>query len=60
MNCNLLPKKIMKVCGWSNLKTMERYIRMAGIDESGLTDHLQIMPKENIGRLIEGVFEPNE
>lgn len=54
------PAHIMKVCGWTNLKTMERYIRMAGIDESGVTDNLEIMPKENIGRLIEGVFDPKD
>lgn len=38
------PLKVMKVCGWKDLKTMERYIRLAGIDEKGVTDKLQFMP----------------
>jgi hypothetical protein len=25
----------MKICGWKDLKTMQRYIRLAGIDEAG-------------------------
>lgn len=38
------PTKVMKVCGWKDLKTMERYIRLAGIDEKGVTDKLQFLP----------------
>lgn len=34
----------MKVCGWKDLKTMERYIRLVGIDEKGVTDKLQFLP----------------
>lgn len=50
------PAALMKVCGWSNLKTMERYIRMAGIDEKGVTDSLQIMPQVKTGEILEGSF----
>lgn len=38
------PTKVMKVCGWKDLKTMARYIRLAGIDEKGITDKLHFMP----------------
>lgn len=31
---------VMKVAGWKNLETMERYIRLSGIDIKGLTDDL--------------------
>lgn len=37
------PIKVMKVCGWQDLKTMGRYIRLAGIDEKGITDRLCYM-----------------
>ena len=31
---------VMKICGWRELKTAERYIRLAGIDERGATEGL--------------------
>jgi hypothetical protein len=34
----------MKICGWKDLETMARYIRLAGIDEKGATASLQILP----------------
>jgi hypothetical protein len=36
----------MKICGWRDLKTMEFYIRVAGVDEKGATDCLSTMPSE--------------
>lgn len=53
------PAQIMKVCGWKNLKTMERYVRMAGVDEKGLTDTLNIMPQVRTGELLTGTFGNN-
>lgn len=40
------PAIVMKICGWRDLKTMEFYIRVAGVDEKGATDCLSIMPTE--------------
>ena len=37
---------VMKICGWKDLKTMQRYIRLAGIDEGGATENLQFLPTE--------------
>lgn len=37
------PASVMKVCGWKDLDTMARYIRLAGIDERGATNTLQIL-----------------
>lgn len=37
--------KVMKVCGWKDLSTMQRYIRLAGIEISGLTDRLSVYPE---------------
>lgn len=40
------PAIVMKVCGWRDLKTMEFYVRVAGVDEKGATDCLKILPSE--------------
>jgi integrase len=40
------PSVVMKICGWKGLKTMQRYIRMAGIDEAGATEVLRFVPTE--------------
>ncbi len=37
---------VMKICGWKDLKTMEFYIRVAGVNEKGATDCLRILPSE--------------
>lgn len=48
------PSVVMKICGWKDLKTMQRYIRMAGIEIEGATDRLKIMPEaEVMGRVME-------
>ena len=40
------PTVVMKICGWKDLKTMQRYIRLAGIDEAGATESLRFIPSE--------------
>lgn len=42
--------KVMKVCGWRDLATMQRYVRLAGIEVSGITDGLKIFQEENLPR----------
>ena len=37
------PIKVMKICGWMDLKTMGRYVRLAGVEESGVTECLKIL-----------------
>ncbi len=37
---------VMKICGWKDMKTMQRYIRLAGVDESGATEALKFIPTE--------------
>ena len=37
---------VMKICGWRDLKTMEFYVRVAGVEEKGATDCLKILPSE--------------
>jgi integrase len=40
------PIKVMKVCGWQDLKTMARYLRLSGVEEKGVTDGLRLSPIE--------------
>lgn len=37
---------VMKICGWRDFKTMQRYVRLAGIDEAGATEALHFIPTE--------------
>jgi len=39
---------IQKVCGWKDLKTMQRYIRMAGVEIEGATEGLRMLPAAQI------------
>jgi integrase len=41
------PIKVMKICGWKDLKTMSYYLRLSGIDEKGATEGLNFLP--NLG-----------
>lgn len=43
---NIPPAIVMKICGWKNLKTMEFYVRLAGVNEAGATEVLNILPSE--------------
>lgn len=43
---NVAPAQIMKVCGWKDLKTMQFYIRLAGIEERGTTQSLRFLPSD--------------
>lgn len=48
------PVKVMKMGGWSSLKTLEKhYIRLSGVDIKGATDDLQLHdPSKGEGQLI--------
>lgn len=37
------PIQIQKICGWRDLETMQRYIRLAGIEIKGATDSLKVL-----------------
>ena len=48
--------QVMKICGWKDLKTMQSYVRLAGLEVQGATDNLKLLPdKEVMGRVIEMV-----
>lgn len=43
---DIAPARVMKVCGWRDLKTMQHYIRLAGVEEAGATQVLRILPSD--------------
>ncbi|MBT4761538.1 MAG: site-specific integrase [Bdellovibrionaceae bacterium] len=48
------PAVVMKICGWKDIKTMQRYIRLAGIEIEGATEGLKILPnRQAFGRVHE-------
>ncbi|MBL7672047.1 MAG: site-specific integrase [Bdellovibrionaceae bacterium] len=42
--CRVAPLTVMTIGGWSELKTMQEYIRIAGVDIEGATDKLHVLP----------------
>lgn len=39
--------RVMKIGGWKDMKTMQRYIRMAGIEEMGATESLVFLASDD-------------
>lgn len=56
------PIQIQKICGWRDLETMQRYIRLAGIEVKGATDSLQVLPDMQVFEKAASMFvsEPEE
>ncbi len=42
------PAIVMKICGWKDLKTMQRYIRLAGLEVDGATEALKVLPAQDV------------
>lgn len=50
----IAPVIVMKICGWKDLKTMGRYVRLSGVDVQGSTGHIKLLPDtEVMGRIVE-------
>jgi len=39
---------VMKICGWRDLKTMEYYVRVAGVNEKGATQCLKLLDTDKV------------
>lgn len=45
---------VMKICGWTELKTMQYYVRLAGVEIQGATDSLNYFtPEGTMGKVVE-------
>lgn len=54
MRHGVAPIVVMKIGGWSDLKTMERYIRQAGIEVTGATKALEFLaPAAAMGKVVD-------
>jgi integrase len=40
------PLKVMRMGGWSDLKTFQIYLRMSGVDVKGVAEALDVLPSE--------------
>jgi integrase len=43
---DIAPARVMKICGWKDLKTMQHYVRLAGVDEKDATQVLRVLPND--------------
>jgi integrase len=50
------PIQIQKVCGWKDLDTMQCYIRMAGIEITGVTESLKVLPEADVMAKVVNLF----
>ncbi|MGE4232028.1 MAG: tyrosine-type recombinase/integrase [Bacteriovoracia bacterium] len=50
------PIQIQKICGWKDLETMQRYIRLAGIETEGVTEVLRVLPDEQVMAKVVNLF----
>lgn len=50
------PIQIQKICWWRDLKTMQRYIRMAGIEVTGATEGLKVLPEQDVMAKVVSLF----
>lgn len=53
---SIAPSVVMKICGWNDLKTMQRYIRLAGIEVEGATESLKILPDCEVLATVSNIF----
>lgn len=52
LSMGIEPIKVMKMGGWKDLKTMQIYMRKAGVDIKGITDHLEIHNPSRAGAAV--------
>ncbi|MCB9026996.1 MAG: site-specific integrase [Bdellovibrionaceae bacterium] len=50
------PAIVMKICGWKDLETMQRYVRLAGIEVEGATDSLKFLSEKKVLATVVEIF----
>ncbi|HEX4925242.1 MAG TPA: site-specific integrase, partial [Bdellovibrionales bacterium] len=56
LRTGVAPAQIQKICGWKNLETMQRYIRLAGIEIKGATEGLKVLPEAEVMAQVVNLF----
>lgn len=54
------PIQIQKICGWKDLETMQRYVRLAGTEVTGATEGLKVLPEEQVMDQVVNLFESSK
>lgn len=50
------PLKVMRMGGWSDLKTFQIYLRMSGVDVRGVAEALDVLPSESVRENVVPLF----
>lgn len=51
------PLKVMRMGGWSDLKTFQIYLRMSGVDVKGVAEGLEVLPPKEIVQNVVALFK---
>lgn len=51
------PARVMRICGWKELSTMQRYIRLSGVDIAGVTDSLKFTSGDEAVNKVVNLFK---
>ena len=50
------PLKVMRMGGWSDLKTFQIYLRMSGVDVRGVAEALDVLPSDSVRENVISLF----
>ncbi len=50
------PLKVMRMGGWSDLKTFQIYLRMSGVDVRGVAEGLEVLPERSLVDKVVPIF----
>lgn len=50
------PLKVMRMGGWSDLKTFQIYLRMSGVDVKGVAEGLDVLPGKDVSDKVVPLF----
>lgn len=50
------PLKVMRMGGWSDLKTFQIYLRLSGVDVKGIAENLDVLPARDVTDNVVSLF----
>jgi len=48
--------KVMRMGGWSDLKTFQIYLRLSGVDVKGVAENLDVLPANDVSDNVVSLF----
>lgn len=52
LGANVAVPTVMRIGGWKSLKTMQRYIRLSGVEVQGATEGLKVLPPRDAVKVV--------